>query len=285
MKAKNVCILVTIELFLIGIPYRNCLASNTSPNRFHSQLNGYSVIIPQGWRQVPEKVIRQEFEALLSENKLTFDIETILAIEFEETGLQYPYAVIQVTRYSKYGVNKPLKKEEIKKIFRVTTKTLRLESTEVEDMDGKLSESLRGIVSQIEWGKIYIDNENMSYLLGADMEMVNVGKVKSLLLVNFGRYAFVKIRFICLESDWYRFGNDRDLILNSFKFDPLPDYKSESQNKSFWEDSLVDVAVYGTVALFLFLITVIVGVFKSKEKDDNSHEQGKDGIEIDEQKQ
>jgi len=272
MKAKKYWIFVAIELFLIGIPYRKCLAGNTSPHRFHSQLNGYSVIIPQGWRQVPENVIRQEFEASMSENKLTFDIETILAIEFEENGLKYPYAVIQAIRHSKYGVNKPLKKEEIKKLFKMTTEELRLEIPKVEYADEKLSASLREMVSHIEFGKLYLDNENMSYLLGADVEVANLGRVKSLLLTNYGRYALVKIRFVCLKSDWYRFANDCALILNSFKFDPATDYKSASKSESFWEKILVDVAIYGTIAVVIGLIG-IVGVIigrkrKAKPKDE-----------------
>ncbi len=258
MKVKKICVLIAVLLFLISLPYKMCFADSTSLNHFHSQLNGYSVAIPEGWKQVPEKVIQQAFEMSFSENKLTFDIETILAIEFEKNSFQYPYAVIQVTRYSKYDINRALKKEEIKEAFKVYTKELRLTTPKVEHMDGKLSERLREVVSQIEYGTLYLDKENMSYLLGSVAEVASIGRVKSLLSMNFGRYAMVKIRFICIESDWHRFGNDRDLILHSFKFDPARNYKgAQKKNNSFWEDSLVDIAVYGIVALIIVLIGLV----------------------------
>ncbi|MGB2806650.1 MAG: hypothetical protein WBC22_02835 [Sedimentisphaerales bacterium] len=273
MKTEKYWILVIVVLAKFSLCSDKCLAIESG--RFHSEANGYSVAIPDGWRQVPENVIRQAFEASMSENKLTFDIETILAIEFEENSLKYPYAVIQVTRYSKYGVNKPLKKEEIKKFFKMTTETLRLETPKVEYVDEKLSASLRGMVSPIEWGKLYLDNENMSYLLGADMEVANLGRLKSLLLENYGRYAFVKIRFVCLDSDWQRFKNERELILSSFKFDPTTDYKgAQTKSKSFWEDKLVDVGIYGTIALVIGLIGIVGGIierkWKAKAKDEQN---------------
>ncbi|MBW8002824.1 MAG: hypothetical protein FVQ80_12515 [Planctomycetes bacterium] len=272
MMAKQSWILVLMLLF---VPILLCDKSFAiEQHRFHSETNGYSVTIPKGWRQVPEKVVRQAFGAAISENKLTLNIETVLAIDFDETDLKHPYAIIYIKRYSKYGVNRALTKKEVKEIFKKTVGELRLQATAVKNFDDYLSESMQGMLSRMELGKVYLDEENMSYLFGVDMETASLGKVKSLSFGAFGRHALVKIHFSCLDSDWHRLKNDRTQILHSFQFDPVTDYKgAKKKNNSFWEDSLVDFGVYGIVALIIVLIGFVGRLCKSNVNNKPNDEQ------------
>ena len=293
MKAKKCWILVILILLSAPLLFHKFVALGEEEQRFHSPTNGYSVVIPQGWRQVPQEIVHQSFKALFSENKLTFDIETVLAIEFNENELKYPYAIIQVKSYSKYGANRPLTKEEVEKVFKkITPAILGLADTKMENVDELFSESMQGLVSQMEFGKVYLDNENMSYLFGLDTEMANFGRVKMLTFGIFGSYAQIKITFCCSESDWHRFGNARNVILRSFQFDADTNYKDAQTKRisnykkrnSFWEDSLVDLCVYGSIGLVIFLIG-IVGSFISKAKAKNNDGQSKNGIEKDDEQQ
>lgn len=297
MKAKKCWILIILILLSAPLLSHKFVVLGGEEQRFHSPTNGYSVVIPQGWRQVPQEVVNQAFKAGFAENKLTFNIETVLAIEFNENELKHPYAIIQVQSYSKYGVNQPLTKEEIEEVFKkITPEILRLADTKVENMDEFLSEGMRGMISQMEFGKLYLDNENMSFLFGIDMEAANLGRLKGLTFGIYGRYALVKITFFCLESDWHRFGKARDVILHSFQFDAETDYKgsqkkripisnrAQKKSNSFWEDLLVDVVVYGSIGFVIFLIGIL-GRFMSKAKAKNNDGQSKDVIEKDEQKQ
>jgi len=275
-------------LILLSAPllFHKFVALGEEEQRFHSPTNGYSVVIPQGWRQVPQEVVNQAFKAGFAENKLTFDIETVLAIELNENELKYPYAIIQVKSYSKYGANRPLTKEEIEKVFKkITPVILGLADTKVENVDEFFSEGMRGMFSQMKVGKLYLDNKKMSYLFGLDTEVVNIGRVKTLIFGIFGSYAQIKITFCCSENDWHRFRNAHNIILQSFQFDAKSDYKgSQKKNNSFWEDSLVDFCVYGSLGLVIFLIG-IVGRFISKAKAKNNDVQSKDGIEKDDEQQ
>ena len=275
---KKCWILVILILLSTPLLFHKCVALGEEERRFHSPTNGYSVIIPQGWRQVPQEVVRQAFEVGLAENKIAFNIETVLAVEFNESELKHPYAIIQVQNYSKYGVNESLTKGEIEKVFKkITPVILGLGDTKLENVEEFLSESMRGMISQMEAGKVYLDNKNMSFLFGLDMEAVNIGRIKTLTFVKFGRNAYVKITYCCLESAWNRFSNARDVILHSLQFDADTDYKGAQtkrisnykKRKSFWEDSLVDVCVYGSIGLVIFLIG-IVGSFISKSKGKNN---------------
>ncbi len=284
---KKCWILVILILLSTPLLFHKCVALGEEEQRFHSPTNGYSVVIPKGWKQVPQEVVNQAFKAGFAENKLTFDIETVLAVEFNENELKHPYAIIQVKSYSKYGANWPLTKEEIKKLFKeITPVILGLGDTKLENVEEFFSESIHGMISQMEVGKVYLDNKNMSFLFGLDMEVVNLGTIKTLTFGKFGRYGYVKITFCCLESALHRFSNARDVILHSFQFDSDTDYKGAQTKRisnykkrnSFWEDSLVDLCVYGSIGLVVFLIG-IVGSFISKSKGKNNGGQSKDGIE------
>ncbi len=286
MKEKKCWILGILILLSAPLLFHKFVALGEEEQRFHSPTNGYSVVIPQGWRQVPQEIVHQSFKALFAENKLTFDIETVLAIEFNENELKYPYAIIQVKSYSKYGANRPLTKEDIEKVFKkITPVFLGLADTKVEDVDELFSEGMRGMFSQMKVSKLYLDNKKMSYLFGLDTEVVNFGRVKTLTFGIFGSYAQIKITFCCSESDWHRFRNAHNIILQSFQFDVKSDYKgAQKKNNSFWEDILVDVLVYGSLGLVIFLIG-IVGSFISKAKAKNNDGQSKNGIEKDDEQQ
>lgn len=283
---KKCWILVILILLFPPLLFHKFFAMGEEEQRFHSTTNGYSVTIPQGWRQVPPEVVRQAFEAGLAENKISFNIDTVLAVEFNESELKHPYAIIQVKDYSEYGVNESLTKREIEKLFKtITPVILGLEDTKLENVEEFFSESMRGTISQMEAGRVYLDNKKMSFLFGIDMEAINFGRIKSLTFVKFGRNAYVKITYCCLESAWHQFSNARDVILQSFQFDEDTDYEGAQikrvsnykNSKSFWEDLLVDVVVYGSIGLVIFLIGLVGSLF-SKSKGKNNGEQSKDEI-------
>jgi len=247
-----------------------CFAESST--RFHSETNGYSVAIPRGWRQVPGEIVRQVFGIAFSESNLSFDVEMVLAVEFSESSLAYPYLVAQVKRYSKYGVNQPLKKNEIEDIFDSAIKTVN-QAAHVDNLVNYLPEHMQEVVSAMHFGKVYLDRENMCFLQGTAIELPTVGKVKQVSLSSCGRQALVKMTFICPESDWDRFGYERSLILDSFHFDAGADYmgaasavptykRTERNDVSFWKDMAVDIGVYGTIGGVLFAVAVVGSIVR-----------------------
>lgn len=266
MKVIRPCIVAAFTFSLICVAHRQCLA--TSPNRFYSRLNAYSVAIPQGWSQVPEELVRQQFGPGMADNNLTFDIDSVFALEFGEDNLAYPYAIVQIKRYSKYVVDRPLNKDEIKKAFNTVTNQMRSQAKEmenVENMAEQLPEKIHQIISKIELGKLYVDNKNMSVLLAFDIEASTIGKIRSLMFVSCGRFAWGKITFYCAESNWDRFRNDCDLILNSFQFDTTADYKNAPQKlPSFLENLSVDIAVYGIIGGIIFVIGILGSIVSKR---------------------
>jgi hypothetical protein len=97
---------LTIALSLLNGICGLCLAGSAA--RFNSETNGYSVAIPEGWRLVPEETFRRLFGPGFSENNLSFDLEAVLALEFSENSMVYPYAIVQIKKYAKYGVSQHL---------------------------------------------------------------------------------------------------------------------------------------------------------------------------------
>jgi len=253
------------------------LSDAGSPAHFHSETNGYSVAIPEGWRVVPEETSRRLFGPGLAESNLSFDLEAVLAIEFTENGMAYPYAIVQVKKYVKYGVSQPLNKDEIQEIFDTLTKAVS-KLGHASNMVTHLPENMQKIVSEIRSGQIYLDKGNVSLLQGTDMGIPGVGKVKQVSLWRCGRQAVVKMTFICTESDWDRFARERNLVLDSLQFDTTNDYKGAPSalvtygrkakgGGSSWEGILVDVAVYGIIGGVVFVIGLIAhAVRKMKTK-------------------
>jgi hypothetical protein len=179
VRARKSCAAVTIALSLLGGARGLSLAG--SPTHFHSDRNGYSVAIPEGWRAVPEETTRLLFGPGFAENHLNFDLEAVLAIEFTENSMAYPYAIVQVKKYAKYGVSQPLNKDEIQGVFDTLTKAVS-QLGQAGNMVTRLPENMQRLVSEIRSGQVYLDKGNVSLLQGIDIEVPSVGKVKQVTL-------------------------------------------------------------------------------------------------------
>lgn len=263
-SVRKLCVAVTAALSLLS-GVCNCLAGSSA--RFHSDTNGYSVAIPEGWKVVPERTFRQLFGPAFSDNNLSFDLEAVLALDFTEDSLAYPYVVVQVKKYAKYGVDQPLSKGEIQEVFDVLTEGVS-QLGRAENMVTSLPENMQKVVSRMQSGQTYVDREHVSLLQGMDIEAPGVGKIRQAALWRCGRRAIVKIAFICAETGWDEFATERDLALDSLHFDATMDYegapvasaargRKARNNGSFWEDMLVDVAVYGIIGGVMFAIGLI----------------------------
>lgn len=74
---------------------------------FHSEANGYSVAIPEGWKQATDGSVEE------MSNRSIYPIETVLVIDWGDSGLRCPYLMIQFIKYSDYFGKKRFTQNDI----------------------------------------------------------------------------------------------------------------------------------------------------------------------------
>lgn len=264
MKSKKYWITVVVLLAGFHLYLDRCIA--TDGKYFHSKANGYSIAIPKGWVKVPEDVVQKTLVATLTgEFRKSHKFEAVVAINLKENFIEYPYCIVQVIRFSDYGIKRPLKKNEIAYVVKAFTQ-LDVEDVSEEAVEKHISNDFKGVISEIEMNKVSIDEQNMVYEFRVETEIATLGRVRGLVIGHIGRYAMVQLMFYALDSDWSRLEEDRTFIFDSFQFDSGMRYEDASGKWSNILNRLGESAAkglaYALIALFLGLIAGLYGLVK-----------------------
>jgi hypothetical protein len=255
MKARKYWIWVLLALLVTTLFYKNCLAVGHS--RFHSEKNGYSIAIPDGWVEIPRPVILEAYEQIYSKKFKTetkrSSLDTGFQLDSGGAWFQYPYVIIQTIRYSDNGLKGQIFEDEMDKFV---SDFVGLGTTEF--VRKAFSTEMKELVSELRIGKIYLDRRNGVYALATEMTPVTKGKI----IGHFGSQSLIQVAFFDLKSNWSKSEPDRNLILESFKFDPTMTYNEAYRNKpgilNLLSSRVVRVV---SVALFSGIILLVIGLY------------------------
>lgn len=213
MKRKSASLILLVALLLPVDTH-----SAERQRVFHSEANGYSVTIPEGWKQVPDEVFEEMFKAVLTEEGRTIsNFEALFAVKWSDNQVESPYLVIQVIKYSDYLGKQQLAQNEIAYFLKAVT-GLDMNNA-AQEARKNMSDDAKSRMSDVSAGRVSFDEKRMVYRYGAQAEIAGVGKAKSVTVGHIGKYATVHLIFFCLELDWFRFENERNLMSDSFLFD------------------------------------------------------------------
>ncbi len=191
-----------------------------APNCFHSAANRYWVGIPQGWIQIPDSAVREMTSRVLSaQGKSHISYEAAFQRGTARVWFHYPYVLIQVLRYSDFGLNRQIHKSEFGELVRVISG---LDPTELTQTS--LTGEAQRLTSDFVLGKACLDTENNRFRHDLTMHVANVGKIRGATIGYFGKYAIVQINYYDRESNWIRSKPERDFILGSLRFDATAAY-------------------------------------------------------------
>ena len=88
-----------------------CLAD--SKKQFHSESNGYSITIPDGWIKIPDEIVAERFNQTFSAKvKPSFGYEMVFQQSASGQWFEYPYLLVQVMIYSDIGLNRQMHQSE-----------------------------------------------------------------------------------------------------------------------------------------------------------------------------
>jgi len=236
MKSKKYWFTAVVLLAGFHLYLDRC--KGTEPNCFHSEINGYSFTIPDGWTQVPDDILRQALDKSPSgeaKQRLLSQYEAAFQLEAAGGRLQYPYVAVEVINYSEDGLNGQPNEDDFDYLAR--------------DMARKPS----GV----------LDKKNRLYKFDLEMEVANLGKVKTQTVGHFGRYATVQLMFSDLKSHWSQSKANRDLIFGSFQFIPAMAYNEAAARPvrpGFWERRAMEALPVTVLVLIVGGIGAICGV-------------------------
>jgi hypothetical protein len=114
-----------------------------------------------------------------------------------------------------------------------------------------ISDDAKGFVSGGAIDEVSLDRENNLYVFGLEMNVDGVGKIQGQVAGHFGRYSIIQVNFYDLKSNWNQTTVERELIQESFKFDPAMAYNEDAQKPA---------GFIGRVLPFAVLVLILVGI-------------------------
>jgi len=260
MRTTRLLMVLGLLIILIFVS----TSSGTKQEYFHSESNGYSIATPDGWIQLPDSILRAHYRAIVSDKGVDIidQFETAFLVKLPDNlSLEYPYLIIQVIKYSNLGIKRAPRKNELGHFLKAMT-GLEIADVLKESLDNHLTDDSREQFSEIVGGKVYVNEQNMIYTYSLVVDMDIVGKVKGEVVGHIGRYAIVQLMFYSLDSDWSQFENERNLMFNSFQFDPAMAYNEAAEGPSrpgFWERRAMEALPVIVLLLIVAGIAVISG--------------------------
>ncbi len=271
MKVKNISILIALTVFLlISAPYKRCFADPTSLNHFHSQLNSYSVTIPDGWRQVPQTIVDEGVnKAISSDSKIKYICDVAFQSNSAERWFQTPYVMVQVIK-----LPRQIHEDEFERFIKEFTG---IDLTDL--VKENLSPEALNLLTDIATGKVYLDRDNRFFVYYLESNVANVGKVRGKRVGHFGCQKLIIVSFYDTVRNWSKSKFDRDLILKSFHFDPSMAYNDSYKKIGFWERRAMEALP------IIVLVFIVAGISAACGYIGRKIRQHKDDKLKDEQKQ
>lgn len=263
MQARCSLFSFSVVFFTVLFSSNVCLANSKRP--FHSEANGYSISIPDGWIKIPDEVVAERFKFLSStESKAVYSFEMAFQQSSSGQWFVYPYVLVQVMTYSKMGLNRQIHKSEFKKIISGLTGL---------DMDDVINENIsddaKSFVSGGAIGEVSLDQENNLYVFGLEMNIDGVGKIRGQVGGHFGRHSIIQVNFYDLKSNWNLTATERELIQESFMFDPAMAYNEDAQKPVGFIGRVLPFAVLALILVGITVALRYVRIKASYKKNDN----------------
>ena len=218
----------------------------------HGDLYGYSLDIPADWKAIPPDVIQKVTAVLIKPGTANAPIyDAAFEPAAHETWFQYPYLTVQVIPYSRFGqgqINEDQFPEVIKHLTGMETNKV---------LDSTIKPDARSIFGAVNVGQPQLETASRRYLVPINMNVANIGPVRTLMAGYFGRESLVQVAVSARQKDWDAAAGPAQKIIDSFRFDPDKAYsvaeaEAHPSSRSIWHGTGEAAAVGAVLALLAY---------------------------------
>ena len=213
---------------------------------YSSPTSHYSFILPNDWIEIPKSVIDKTIDELV---KKTQGSRVEYAAGFQlgsKNYFSYPYILVQ-----EHKLNTP-SYSEVVKIFEGIDTTRIIDKTTKEYSEVLKNASVDSPIAD--------RNRNILFM-NLNLDVVNIGKVRGLLVMFLGKERITQLNFYAVESEYSQLLPAFNSIIDSFSYDagyvydPLETKKYDSSNilNGVLEKGLIGGISGGLIGLGFFL--------------------------------
>lgn len=222
--------------------------------------DNFTVILPAGWIEIPQEVLR-EAEAFLLEasqgknpQKYNYGYQLSLATNW----MEYPYILVQVNRSGRVP----------KRQLTALKKTASVFQNALEEAADVYS----GLLSNIEQGEmIYDENSHISWsTISATVE--EIGKIRGLLAVKFTEFGFIRIMGYAEEKDFSHYVPIYQSMVQTLRIEKKYQYKRKITDNAptIWGINLGQTAIAAIFGGIIGGAFALVGSLRKRWKKNDA---------------
>lgn len=241
----------TFILYMIALGASIALAPICNADQYHSKSFIYRIELPQDWIEIPQNVLHETVDALMNQKSSTSIIyDAGFQLDSTDHWFEYPYVMVQILPYAKFGSHRQINEDEFPEFVR------RLTGINVGKLlDKTVSSDVRQLFANIDTGKPQLDVANRRYFWAINMDVQDIGPIRSIIVGYFGRNSIVQVTFSTRRAEWNRYADARETIFNSFSFYPNKAYSvqvaaSNPSRTSIWT-GVLEKGISGGFAILL----------------------------------
>jgi uncharacterized membrane-anchored protein len=230
---------------------------------FHSAAYGYTLEVPADWVQIPQDAVQQMLQAVQGPGVAASIIyDAGFQLKANPQWLEYPYVLVQVVPYRKFGVNRQINEDEFPSVVKSMTG---------QDLDKAMSQQLsaeaQDLIKDVKAGKPVLESGRKRFLWEVDSTVQGVGRVRGMTAGYFGKESLVQVNYYTRAGDWDQHAAARQSILDSFQFDADKAYSVAAESaagrrrgKGILRNAIIGAVVAAVVG------GVVAMMSKSKKK-------------------
>ena len=184
--------------------------------QYTNRAKHYSFIVPNGWIEIPKSTIDQVMHRLADMTNSEF-IDYTAGFQIKSSKLfQYPYILIQEHSLHTTSYDEFLKLFNDDRFKKQLTK--------------KINEEYSEVLSNSSFDKPFVDRERQAMFINFDLNVAQIGKVKGLMAIFFGKDGIVQLNFYSKESEYKDNLPIFQQVIDSFHYED--GYQYQANNKT-----------------------------------------------------
>jgi len=220
--------------------------------------NHYSFTLPSGWREIRKSTIDEKYQNIAKQAGTKY-IEYVAGFQPQNVlDFQYPYFLVQ-----EHKIDTP-SLDQIVQAFKSDNFT-----GNVGNVADKYSEYMTNASLQ----EPFVDKERNILFISFEMDVINVGKVKTLAVMFLGKKNIIQLNFNSLDSQYSEYLPIFNEIINTFKFEKGFEYNPEEAKKndtpSFFESTFEKIITTAITGVSVFLVLKMLSRSKNRKSKKN----------------
>lgn len=183
---------------------------------YHSTACGYTLSIPDDWKQIPDSDLQRTMGAVANPNAPhPYSFDAGFQQASDERSLTYPYLIVQILPYSNFGSGGQINEDQFPEVIKALTGANLKKA-----VDSQISPQAKSLIGGSSLGDPTLDTPNRRYIVPITMTVAGLGPVHGELAGFFGKDSLVQVMYYCKAADWDQYSPMMKTIANSFQFDP-----------------------------------------------------------------